>query len=122
MLSEMYRSADAFVMTSRQEGLGIVVMEAQASGIPVVVMSCGGSDELIADGREGERDGWLVAQGDEEGFSRVLDELASASELRARVGAAGRRKAEREFSFGRFTDDLRQAYRAAFPEAAGALT
>jgi glycosyltransferase involved in cell wall biosynthesis len=118
-LAEMYRGADAFVMTSRQEGLGIVVMEAQSSGIPVVVMSCGGSDELIDDG---DRDGWLLPQGDEAALSRVLDELAGAPELRARVGAAGRRKAEREFSFDRFTDQIRGAYHDVFPEAAAQLS
>jgi glycosyltransferase involved in cell wall biosynthesis len=102
------------VLTSRQEGLGIVVMEAQSSGVPVVVMRCGGSDELIS---SADRDGWLVDQGDEEAFARVLRELAGNAELRATVGANARRKAEREFSFDAFTARLRDAYREVFPEA-----
>ncbi len=113
-LAAIYRSAEAFVLTSRQEGLGIVVMEAQASGVPVVVMRCGGSDELIS---TAERDGWLVEQGDEESFGRVLRELAANAELRATVGANARRKAEREFSFDAFTSRLRDAYQDVFPEA-----
>jgi glycosyltransferase involved in cell wall biosynthesis len=111
-LAAIYRSAEAFVLTSRQEGLGIVVMEAQASGVPVVVMKCGGSDELVS---TDERVGWLVEQGDEETFARVLRELATNAELRARTGAAARRKAEREFSFDVFTSRLGDAYRTVFP-------
>jgi len=114
-LAAIYRSAEAFVLTSRQEGLGIVVMEAQASGVPVVVMRCGGSDELIS---SADRDGWLIDQGDEEAFARVLRELAASAALRATVGASARRKAEREFSFDAFTARLRDAYREVFPGAA----
>jgi glycosyltransferase involved in cell wall biosynthesis len=99
-------------LTSRQEGLGIVVMEAQSSGIPVLVMRCGGSDELISAGRE---DGWLVDQGDEDGFLQALRAIVSSAELRTKMGTNGRRKAEREFSFDLFTTRLREAYRDVFP-------
>ena len=116
-LSVIYRSAEAFVMTSRQEGLGIAVMEAQASGLPVVVMRCGGSDELVEAHDELHRDGWLVEQGDEEGVTQALRELASDANLRARLGASARRRAEREYSFELFTSRLRDVYGHAFPEA-----
>ena len=116
-LSVIYRSAEAFVMTSRQEGLGIAVMEAQASGLPVVVMRCGGSDELVEANDELHRDGWLVDQGDEQGVTQALRELASDANLRARLGASARRRAEREYSFELFTSRLRDVYRHAFPEA-----
>lgn len=116
-LPAIYRSAEAFVMTSRQEGLGIAVMEAQASGLPVVVMRCGGSDELVEAHDELARDGWLVDQGDEQGVTQALRELAGDANLRARLGTSARRRAEREYSFELFTSRLRDVYRYAFPEA-----
>jgi glycosyltransferase involved in cell wall biosynthesis len=112
-LAAIYRSAEAFVMTSRQEGLGIVVMEAQSSGVPVVVMRCGGSDELID--QAGPRDGWLVDQGDEDSFGRIVRQLAGDGELRARVGAAARAKARREFSADMFARRLADIYAQVFP-------
>jgi glycosyltransferase involved in cell wall biosynthesis len=115
-LAAIYRGADAYVMASRQEGLGIVVAEAQASGLPVVVMRCGGSDELV-DEREDARDGWLVAQGDEVELSRLMLALAANAPLRARVGAAARRKAQQEHAHDVFASRLSDAYRRAFPAA-----
>jgi glycosyltransferase involved in cell wall biosynthesis len=117
-LAAVYRGAEAFALTSRQEGLGIVVMEAQASGVPVVVMRCGGSDELV---ETAPRDGWLVDQGDEEAFAGALRTLVGDSVLRAEVGANARRKAEREFSFDVFTSALRDVYGEVFPGVAGAM-
>ena len=119
-LASIYRGADAYVMASRQEGLGIVVAEAQASGLPVVIMRCGGSDELV-DEREQSRDGWLVAQGDEAELSRLMLLVSADARLRARVGMAARRKAEREHSHETFAATLGAAYRRTFPEAMGRL-
>jgi glycosyltransferase involved in cell wall biosynthesis len=112
-LAAVYRGAEAFVMTSRQEGLGIVVMEAQSSGIPVLVMRCGGSDELIS--QSGDPDGWLVDQGDEVGFGQILRQILSDGTMRKRVGANARRKAEREFSQETFARRLGEVYARVFP-------
>ena len=119
-LASIYRGAEAYVMTSRQEGLGIVVAEAQASGLPVIVMRCGGSDELV-DEREETRDGWLVEQGDEIGLSRRLLMLTENPQLRARVGAMARRKAQREHAHEVFAATLARVYRRTFPEAMAQL-
>jgi glycosyltransferase involved in cell wall biosynthesis len=121
-LAALYRGAEGFVMTSRQEGLGIAVVEAQASGLPAIVMRCGGSDELIDTGAGDNRNGWLIEQGDEEGFTQALRELASDGEMRARFGAAARRRAERDYSFDLFTSRLREVYVEVFREAASGLT
>lgn len=120
-LASLYRSAEAFVMTSLQEGLGIAVMEAQASGIPVVIMRCGGSDELVETTHEEDRNGWLVNQGDEAGVTRALRELAVDRSLARRMGAAARRRAERDYSFDLFTSRLREVYAQVFVEVAREL-
>jgi glycosyltransferase involved in cell wall biosynthesis len=109
-LADVYRSAEGFVMTSRQEGLGIVVLEAQASGVPPVVMRCGGADELIDDGRTG----WLVEQGDEEGFAQRLATLLGDGALRARVGRAAREQVQQESSREQFERTLARAYGEVF--------
>jgi glycosyltransferase involved in cell wall biosynthesis len=43
----IYRAADAFVLASRHESFGVVVIEALASGIPAVVTRCGGPEEIV---------------------------------------------------------------------------
>ena len=52
-LADVYRGASAFVLSSNEEGQGIVVVEAMASGLPIVATSCVGPSELITDGVEG---------------------------------------------------------------------
>lgn len=116
-LAAAYRGAEAYVMTSRQEGLGIVVIEAQASGRPVVIMRCGGSDELVTDGGDGR----LVDQGDEASFSRALGDALATPVWLASAGAAGRQKVVQELTHQVFAARLRDVYRRVFPATAGEL-
>ena len=46
-MAEIYRAADAFVLASRHESFGVVVIEALASGLPVVATRCGGPEEIV---------------------------------------------------------------------------
>jgi glycosyltransferase involved in cell wall biosynthesis len=52
-LAAAYASADVFVMPSRTETLGLVVLEAMSSGLPVVAARAGGIPEMIVDGKTG---------------------------------------------------------------------
>jgi glycosyltransferase involved in cell wall biosynthesis len=109
-LAAAYRQAEAYVMTSRQEGLGIVVLEAQASGLCCVLMSCGGSDELVDDGRSG----WLVPQGDEEAFAHRLDHVLASRPHRLELGAAARNAVKSLASQSAFDAALTAVYRDVF--------
>lgn len=110
-LAAAYRSADLFVMTSRQEGLGIAILEAQASGTPPLIMPSGGGDELITQGETG----W-VSPPDEDAFAFELDRLLADDRTRLRVGATARERLENTQSFERFTSRLAESYATVWPE------
>lgn len=83
-LSRIYASCDAFLFPSLTDTLGQVVMEAQSSGLPVVVADQGGPKEVVEDGRTG-----FVLSGDdlEEWVKKVI-QLSTEPALRSRMGAA----------------------------------
>jgi glycosyltransferase involved in cell wall biosynthesis len=93
-LAELYRGASAFVLSSDEEGQGIVVLEAMACGLPVIATACIGPPELVTDGEEG----LLVPPGDVDSLSRAIAGLADDGELRRRLGRHARLRALREFS------------------------
>ncbi|GAA2478813.1 glycosyltransferase [Terrabacter carboxydivorans] len=78
------RAADLFVLTSRWEARALVVQEAMAAGVPVVVTRTGGLPELVGDA------GSLVAVGDSQAVAEAVDRLLVEPSTRARQGAAGR--------------------------------
>lgn len=78
--------AEAFVMPSRFEPFGIVILEAWRAGTAVMATTHGGPPELIADGR----DGLLVDPFDRAGFTAALDRLLRDDRFRRSVAEAGR--------------------------------
>ena len=82
-LARVYASADVFLFASRTDTFGQVILEAQASGLPVLAVRAGGPAELIADGETGR----LVIDNAAE-IASALCELASREQLRRRL--AGR--------------------------------
>jgi len=79
-------AADVLVLPSRSEGRPNVVLEAQASALPVVATRVGGTPELIEDGISGP----LVEEDDPAGLARALHRLAGDRDLRERLGNRGR--------------------------------
>ncbi|PRW61558.1 sulfoquinovosyl transferase SQD2-like [Chlorella sorokiniana] len=86
-LSAAYASADVFVMPSETETLGFVVLEAMASGVPVVAVRAGGIPDILT--KQG-RTGYLYAPGDVDEATAQVAALVADSQLRQRVGAAAR--------------------------------
>jgi phosphatidylinositol alpha-1,6-mannosyltransferase len=97
-----YEAADVFVMPSRQEGFGIVFLEAMAAGKPVVGAACGGAIEAVADGETG----FLIDYGDVPALETRLAALLADDGLRRRMGEAGRRKTEEHHQFEQFRERL----------------
>ncbi|MFL6030536.1 MAG: glycosyltransferase family 4 protein [Gaiellaceae bacterium] len=90
-LAEAYRTVDACLVTSRQEGGPKAVLEAMASGVPLVSTRVGQATELVVDGENG-----LLADVDDvDGLAAAVERVHADQELRARLRAAGRATAER---------------------------
>lgn len=89
-LSDAYAAADVFVFPSRSETLGNVVLEAFASGLPVVGVRDGGTIENVRDGVNGI----LCAPGDVDAFAQGIRHLADDASLRQRLGRNARAWAE----------------------------
>ena len=83
-LARAYASADAFLFASRTDTFGQVILEAQASGLPVAAVAEGGPLSLIADGRSG-----LLCPPQPEALAGALVELAHSPVLRARLADGG---------------------------------
>lgn len=83
---------DVFALTSHREGLPLVVIEALASGKPVIATNVGGIPELVDDGVHG----LLIPPRRPEAVARSMAALEDGA-LRTRMGEAGRRKAEASY-------------------------
>ena len=93
---ELLREADLFWLTSDWEGLSNAIIEAVASGLPVVATNVGGASDLVAAGQEG----FLITPGDATSLVERSAAILSDAALHARMRAAARRRAE-AFSLAR---------------------
>lgn len=91
----LYRRADCFVNPSRYEGMPNTVLEAMASGLPVVASDVGGNNDLV---RHGEC-GYLFSLADAEGLRRALAKLQDAPALRKNMGDMARACVMSDFSW-----------------------
>lgn len=90
---EEARGADSFVMACREEGLGVVFIEAMSCGLPAVGARAGGVQEIITSGENG----LLVEAGSEAGFADAIRLLMDDAGLRERLGLAARRSIVERF-------------------------
>lgn len=107
------RAADLFVLPSEAEGLSNALLEAMATGLPVVATRVGGAADVVEDGRSGR----LVAVDDEPALVAALLDLvgSDAAATRAALGGAARDTMTREHALdavaGRLTDLYREVER-----------
>lgn len=85
-LSQAYASGDIFITPSETETLGFVVLEAMASGVPVVCARAGGIPDIV--NQDGVT-GFLYTPGDVDDCVEKLKALLNSQDLRDRVGRAG---------------------------------
>jgi glycosyltransferase involved in cell wall biosynthesis len=89
-LAIAYASADFFVFPSTTDTFGNVILEAQASGIPVIVSDIGGPRDLVEQGVEG----YITKGQDAAELAEAIRKLAGDAESRERMGEAGRVRVE----------------------------
>jgi glycosyltransferase involved in cell wall biosynthesis len=90
-----YQNANLFVNPSRDEGMPNVVLEAMASGLPIVATRIAGSEELVVPGETG----LLVPPEDVAAVHAALRELIPDAALRRKMGAAARRRVEQHYTW-----------------------
>lgn len=104
----LYQAADILAWPSINEAYGMALLEAQASGLPVVAGDVGGVPDIVSDGVTG----LLSAEGDSAAFAVNLDRLLLDMDLARRFGAAGWEQANRSHSLESIAGQLNVALQA----------
>jgi glycosyltransferase involved in cell wall biosynthesis len=105
---DLYRAFSVFVLPSRSEGISNTILEAMASGLPVVATRVGGNPELVHDGLTGQ----LVPPGDPDAMATALLRYIDDPQCAVAHGRAGRERAVREFNLSKMVDAYHQLYQA----------
>jgi UDP-glucose:(heptosyl)LPS alpha-1,3-glucosyltransferase len=105
-ISQYFAAADIFVLPTLYEPFGLVVLEAMASGLPVVVSETAGAAELIEDGK----DGLLVENPkNPEEIAEKINYLLENDSLRKRIGRNARKKAEK-YPWSRTAEEMLKVF------------
>ncbi len=105
-VTALLNAADVIAVPSREEGQGIVALEAMAASKPVVATSVGGLPESILEGDTG----LLVPPENPEALAAALGKLADSPELRGRMGASGRERVEQYFTLDAMMEEITGLY------------
>jgi glycosyltransferase involved in cell wall biosynthesis len=105
VLPRLYNCADVFASPSIQEGLGITLLEAQATAKPVVAFNVTAINEVVKDKETG-----LLVKPDSHELANALSSLLSDKQLRERMGEAGREYVCKNFSWNSCAQKMRQIY------------
>ncbi|MCC8062195.1 MAG: glycosyltransferase [Rikenellaceae bacterium] len=92
-VADYYGAADVFVMSSDWEGMPMTILEAMASGCPIVTTDAGGADETVADRR------WIVPTGESQQLGECLLRMAELSAQERRTIGERNLEASRAFDF-----------------------
>jgi len=106
-LTTIYGASDVFLLTSRNEGTPVALIESLAAGVPGVSTDVGGVRDVI----DGEAVGLLAPFGDADGLASHVLALLADPDRRARMGAAGRTSVTARYDIDRLVDDIERLYR-----------
>jgi sugar transferase (PEP-CTERM/EpsH1 system associated) len=105
-VEDVLNAMDIFVLPSISEGMSNTLLEAMASGLPVVAAKTGGNPELVEEGRSG----LLFPPGGVADLVSQLEKLSSDTNLRRALGKGARSRAVRDFSLERMIGRYRDLY------------
>jgi glycosyltransferase involved in cell wall biosynthesis len=103
---DVMRGLDCFVLPSIAEGVSNTILEAMASGLPVIATAVGGNPELVVKGESG----LLVPPSDPAQLAAALIKLADDPERACAMGKHGRRLVESNYSMGAMVRHYQQLY------------
>lgn len=106
-IPELLRAMDLFVLGSLREGISNTILEAMASGLPVIATRTGGNPELIIDGQTGS----LVPVGDASALAEALATYVRTPALRQRAAQQARQAAVDEYSLATMTQRYLDVYK-----------
>ncbi len=109
---ELLADCDVYALASRYEGLPYTILEGMRAGLPVVASDVGGVGEAVVDGETG----LLVPSGDGQALAAALRRLVESPEERRRMGEAGRRRCEEEFTLSGMVEATLAVYSSAIEE------
>lgn len=104
-IPELLRLMDIFVLPSLNEGISNSVLEAMATGLPVIATKVGGNPELVD-----EKTGCLVTVGDYNGLASALNDLVNDQEKMNAMGSAGFEKIQNKFDWDRTVANYLKIY------------
>ena len=107
-IADLLRHFDLFVQTSIFEGMSNTILEAMASGLPIVATNTGGNAELVRHNKNGT----LIPVGGVPALVSALSAYLQQPELRTNHGAAGRKIAEVEYSLDRMASRYAELYQS----------
>jgi sugar transferase (PEP-CTERM/EpsH1 system associated) len=109
-VADLMRAVDLFVLPSIAEGISNTVLEAMASGLPVVATDVGGNAELVVHGATG----FLIDSGDEEALADTLVRCANSQADILTIGREARSRSERLFSLDAMVNRYAELYETMF--------
>ncbi len=109
---QVLAASDMFVMCSLWEGLGLVFLEAMATGLPVLATRVSAVPEVVEEGVTG----LLVPPADVEALAAGMLQLARDGELRRGLGASGRERVRKSFAIERMIEETLAVYSRLHPE------
>jgi glycosyltransferase involved in cell wall biosynthesis len=100
------RTLDVFVLPSLLEGISNTILEAMATGLPIVASSVGGNVELVDEGQTGQ----FISPRDLQGLARLLNEYVMNPSMRKTQGCYSRQVAEEKFGLSTMIRKYQDVY------------
>jgi glycosyltransferase involved in cell wall biosynthesis len=105
-VAEMLNGMDVFVLPSVSEGMSNTLLEAMASGLPILASKVGGNPEVMGDGYADS----FFAPGDVDALAQKLEHLVGNKRIRQELGSMARQRTLKAFSVERMIADYRNLY------------
>lgn len=105
-LSDFFKAADVYVHPALFEPFGLTIVEAAATGLPIIATNTGGIPEIVD-----KKLGYLVETGQSDPFAEKMAILAEDKKLRNKLGKNARKMVEKRFTWDKIAKDMDKVYK-----------